>query len=62
MGPDLKQIEAVLYELLSLKLLIFLKLGFCPCFRLDGLCKLRKFYAVLIKVLLFVVTCVMSQL
>jgi hypothetical protein len=62
MGLDLKEIKADLYEVFSVKLLIFLKLAFRPNFRLDGLCKLRKFYSVLIKVLLFVVTCDMSQL
>jgi hypothetical protein len=44
------------------KLLIFLKFDFHPCFRLDGIYKLRKFNSVLIKVLLFVVTCDMSLL
>lgn len=62
MELDLKAVKAVLYKLFSVKLLIFLKLCLSPCFRLDGLCKLHKFYSRLIKVLLFIVTCDMSQL
>jgi hypothetical protein len=57
MGLDLKEVNARGFQREAVNIFKVV-----PSVRLDGICQLRKFYSVLIKVSLFVVTCDISQL